>query len=445
MINSIALNQLSIRELGQWLARCSVIIGLVLMSFSIYLMNKVLVVGAILALLSIDWRTYWQLIKQHRTALIAVALFVLFLVGITYSLGSWHHTMRGLDKYTKLLFLPVFMPLFQDEKSRVAAMLSFVVGVTVSVLAVWLGFVKYPFVNAIDHSFLIAISAFICLRWMFVTRGVLRLLAASAFIFGCSYLLMISVQRTGYIALAGLITVFVWQQWRWRGLLAGAVLLVGLFVSLNHFSPRFQGRIQLAVKEIKIYPQRIEKKKRSIGMRLAFAEHSWDAIKRHPVVGNGTGSFFDVYPTTGGPLLYGRGFSHPHNEYILIAFQLGFVGLIVFLAWFIAILRESSRLPIFEKQLVQGLVVAFMLLGLCNASLFVNPAGDAFIVLLAVMFSASLRDSRASVGEMACDHLSPGGRGRAEGAGEGVEKVFSFSPSSPRCFPSSPRKRGPRI
>lgn len=128
-----------------------------------------------------------------------------------------------------------------------------------------------------------------------------------------------------------------------------------------------------------------------MGLRLSFLKYSGEIIKERPIFGSGTGSFYDVYKAIDHENKLGGGYSHPHNEYILILFQLGIVGLGVFLLWLLWLWRESFSLPEQEGRLLQGLIVAFAILSFCNASLFVNPSGGLFVIMAAVLSASSVK------------------------------------------------------
>jgi O-antigen ligase len=90
----------------------------------------------------------------------------------------------------------------------------------------------------------------------------------------------------------------------------------------------------------------------SAGLRLDWYKSSVQLIKKKPVFGYGTGAYeiaqkplvekTDIAPTT-----------DPHNEFLLTAVQIGFVGLSVLLALFFDPLRRSFQL-IHRKQTAQA-------------------------------------------------------------------------------------------
>ena len=76
-----------------------------------------------------------QLLKRSPVALIAVLLFVLFLISILYSPADVLYALEYLKKYRKLIFIPAIISLMEESQvARKNAEYSFVAGCIVLLL-----------------------------------------------------------------------------------------------------------------------------------------------------------------------------------------------------------------------------------------------------------------------------------------------------------------------
>lgn len=437
------------RLLSFRMAQLLLLYGVILLPTGAGHMNNILIAVAALALLSGQVKEKWAMIRAQRTTAWILLFSFILIASIFYTQGTLKYAIQGLVKYEKILFFIAYLPLLADKNFRDLVLNVFILSALISVVIIMSGLVEpEPLINAIDSAFIVSVVSFVLLR-KYLEGGQWRWLYGALFVFVGAYLLLFNVERTGYLLfLGGLGTAF-WQTFRWRGLLIGLSLILTLVVGLYSFSPSFQHRLYEGFQEARAYTSDDVKISRSIGvrlgliaevykvpiesdssinnfpslyntyldkqgfifekfwflhphadirlssigLRLGFMQYSWREIKKHPWFGNGNGSFHDVYWAGGGPTIGDDYLGHPHNEYILILFQFGVVGLMIFLLWQGVMWFESFQLPQQEQYLLQGLLVSFALLGLCNASLFVNPSGVVFVIL-ATLFLAAKTDKR---------------------------------------------------
>ncbi len=449
MEQTIALAQSGIwRQVNKNLVRLSFLIGIILLPFSTHLMGQVLVAGVMLAFISREWRQKWPVTSAQRTTFWVVIFFGMIFLGVFYSGGTFKSTLNGFFRCSKVLYFIAFFPFMIQKSVRDFILNAFIVSVLVSIVVIVGKFVDEPLVNAIDSSFLVGVCNFFVLR-KFFDNNQWRWMYGILFIVISSYLLLYNIERTGYVMFFGGLATFFWQCYRWKGMVAGALLMSSLIGGLYAFSPTFQLRINLAAQEAQRYITNEHKgsviaarwapavvaetqdehqvlghavigslfesyqakqglldlrkwflfphadiKDSSIGLRLGFVQYSWREIKKHPWIGNGTGSFIDVYRAGGGPGLGEFLLPHPHNEYISVWFQLGLVGLALFLILQWVIWFESFKLPKPEQYMLQGLLVCFALLGFCNASLTVNPSGNLFILMTTLFLASKIQERK---------------------------------------------------
>lgn len=350
------------------------------------------------------WHEKWQIIKENKIILGGIVLLCLFAIGTFYQLVPLKFAGQGFAKYTKLGYLIFLMPLFVKEFWRKIAIHALFVGVFINVVVAFLclwhvtPFAQYHgtmggyFIHPIYVSVLTAFSLFV-LANLLVDEKSYRVLYATLFILFSYTLFFVYVERTGYLIVFAALVLFLWQRWRWRGVLFSFLTVLVLLGGLYKFSPVFKQRMEVGVVDLQDY--RAHKYQTSLGYRLEFAKYSFKVIRERPIFGSGTGSFPLLYAKTGGPLLdENQLLGHPHNEYILITFQLGAVGLLVFLAWIIMQWYYSYELPLPYRRMAQGLIITFIINSFCNASLYINATGMLYIVFLSVFFAAQYQTIR---------------------------------------------------
>lgn len=379
------------------IARISIYLGIACSMLCVPMLNKFYWLAVILFIFSGSLFQSGSVLIKDKVIVTALILVGLFAIGIFYTQGSTHFGLRVCNKYLKLIYLLMFIPLFTEKKYRDYAVIAFITSVMVSEVFAYLHYFKvillgfgpgkhWLFVQDLDASFVVSFACF-----LFATIAVeykkYRFLALLALAI-CSFdILVLNQERAGYLVYMGLTGLFLWQRLKWRGLLSAVLVVPLLFTSLYMFSPKFNNRINLVVHNITEYQKGNETT--SIGLRLAFAKYSFMVIREHPIFGAGTGSFEELYRKLNGPKLENNTWpAHPHNEYLYVLFQIGTIGLAVFLYWFYLLLKASFALAQYERYLLQGLIVAFCLLSVCNASLLVNPAGAIFVTFASVFLAS---------------------------------------------------------
>jgi O-antigen ligase len=381
------------------LARFSIYLALASLMFCVPLMNKCYYLAAILFFISGHWRQVWPVLLKDKIVIVAVLLVSFYFIGMVYSEASWHMAFRATIKYLKLLFLLFFIPLFNNKNSRNTAFFIFILGVMVNEIFTYLHFFNvfnfgfgpgkhWLFVQDIDAGFIVSFAAFLLANYCFDNRR-FRLIALFCFLILSFDILFLNQERTGYLIYLVLAGLFLWQRMKWRGLISAMIAIPLLFGSLYLTSHKFHDRVNQVVTNISDYQH--GKEVTSIGLRLVFAQFSFNVIKHHWLIGTGTGSFQEMYKKANGPKLDdGTWPSHPHNEYIATTYHLGIIGLFVLIYWFYLQIKASFTLPKEMRYLFQGLIVGFILLGFCNASLLVNPASGFFIVLLSLFLAIKI-------------------------------------------------------
>lgn len=362
----------------------------------------------LLALLLVCWlaaggcRTLPAQLKTHPVACIALLLFGLLTLGLAYGKRYEGDAMRYWLKYIDLAFVPIFVAIFREKLTRELALKALGGALLLSMLVSFLSplgllyenpmvppnSLEYPvgFKYSITHSLLVAFGAFLCLLvarettsrgWRFALWAISLVAAVNV--------LTVVISRTGYLILAVLLLYFFIARLRWRGAAIAACAGALLFAAGYFGSAVFQQRVDTAVTEMKEW-QPEERSNTSVGMRMEFYRGSLGIIREHPLFGAGTGSFPAAYAAVNA----GRDVEaalNPHNEYLLIAAQIGLVGLACLLCLFFLEWRLAARLSAFYRDLARGLVLVFVIGCLFNSLLLDHTEGLFFAWMTGLCFS----------------------------------------------------------
>ena len=352
--------------------------------------NILLVLVAVLWLAAGGLKQKVEVISTNAVALSALALFCMLAAGLAYGARNPGDGLGYLGKYSDLLFVPIFITLFQDARYRdialrwfcAAMVLSFVVA-EMSLLGMLdgnpvlsrnpgsMGAFKY----SITHGLLAAFAAFLfALLARREERLPYRVLFVVLALVAVKNVLFVSVSRTAYIVLVLLSLYFFFVSFRGRNLWIGILLLAAALAAAYAGSPVLKERVDKVATEISEW-RASGPSEGSVGLRLEWYRTSLSIVRDHPVLGAGTGSPPRVYAERAGGQTT-RATTNPHNEYLLIAVQTGLAGLALLLHLFWQQVRLSARLasPV-EVHLARGLVIMIAVGCLFNSLLLDHTEG----------------------------------------------------------------------
>ena len=369
--------------------------------------DSILLVISIVALATlavIRYKEYLVALAKHPMTQRTTLLFALLALGALYGDRFAGDTGRFLGKYGELLCVPLLLLAFRTASVRSRALhalaASFIIVLVLS-YAVHAGWVPptaqihgYPgnaavFKKDLTHNFLMAYAAFLFLqlgwaarapriRWAWIAVAVLATIDVVLMVRG----------RTGQLVLFALV-LYSGYAWRgWRGFAITLVALGAVAAALVMTPGPFQARVDRTFKEAREW--RDESSARDpVSARLDYYRNSVRIIAEHPL-GVGTGGFPKAYEaiirgTQSPPSV------NPHNEYLLIAVQIGIVGLIALLWLFYTQWKLAPTLPTaLEAHLARGLVIAFAIGCIFNSLLLDHTEGLLFAWLTAVLYGGLL-------------------------------------------------------
>lgn len=319
--------------------------------------------------------------------------------------------LQWFCKYTKILYIVFLLPLFVTQTSRNVVLncliTSVFIGVSISYLnnIGWLDMAviyKLKFLpgeglrgiigNITQFSILTAFVCYILLnriaakKQLFLSVMLLLLLSG--------HLYFINTERTGGFLLLILVGLFICQYLGLKKIWLAVICLPLILATLYFVSPNFKTRLHSAISDVKLYTQAKEEHT-SLGLRFAFVDYSLKIIKEHPFFGVGMGGFWPAYEKFGGPIIPGKPrLNEPHNDYIFLTVQAGFLGLAAMLLWIGLQWYGTLSLWPLEKRLAQALIVTFCLSSLANPIISITPTGGMYAIFLAVLFAARITNRR---------------------------------------------------
>ena len=187
--------------------------------------------------------------------------------------------------------------------------------------------------------------------------------------------------RTGYIVLLIFIAIELFRllkgRWRLMAFLSPIILSLVFYA----VSPTFSKNLMEIPTNTKSYleTQAIS----SEGLRLEMWRASIYAILNKPILGYGIGSMPEVYKVNGGMIK--EPVSQPHQQYLFWWVEFGFIGLLIMLGFFFALIKDSSKIDKEAKNTLQSTMAVLFVVGLFNCPFFGVGMGEFFFLEIAVI------------------------------------------------------------
>lgn len=339
-----------------------------------------------------NFREKSRRISANPVALWSLGLFVLFVVGTIYTSADSATGLDILGKYHKLLYIPIIISVLRDDHWRHLAYAGLLVAILINMLFTYgilagllppgPGGQEYTlFKGRIAWPYFMAFATFL-MAHHFILEPKRRWFWGLLIILALYNILYMNSGRTGQVIILFLLLLFSFQQGRWRGLVLGAAAGIFLIVLGITTSPLIQQRLTQEA----IGLQKEEVASTSTGLRIDFYKNTLKLVAAHPVLGTGTGSFaprYQIMAQSAGTAAT----DNPHNEYLMIATQLGLIGLAAFLLMGYCQWKSATTLDTPYREAAQGLVIAMAIGCLFNSFLLDHSEGYFYVVVTGVLFS----------------------------------------------------------
>ena len=335
----------------------------------------------------------------------ALLLLTWMLLSLLWSHASLQNTFMGVWKYRKLLYVPLMVMLFADAVWRDRAIKAWLGAAVVLMLYSLIRLLPDPIGDGqmgvhpalplstysyISLGFVLIPALTLGLAWMARARTATeKSLGALVAMLTVAFVVLAQQGRTTYVTLTALVIYFVLSQLKSKQKwLAMAALLV-IAMSVGLFSTKVQNRLNEVIADSRV--GQTTETISSSGLRIGFWRTTVDIVKHNPILGTGMGTWADEYrkyvaSTPNTPKISPLG-GNPHQEYLLMASQLGLIGLALFLAWLVRCIFASKELTNNERIAAQSLLIAFIVSCFFNSTLFDSATGHFYCIGLGILFA----------------------------------------------------------
>jgi O-antigen ligase len=338
-----------------------------------------------------------------------VALCVLALVGIAWTDAPLDERLSGFQSFLKLLAIPLLLVQFRRADQGRRVVLAFLASCTVLLATSFIHkliFVhdwrlrRVPGIPVKDYivqsgEFLLCAFALAHLAlsaWLQHRRTVALALAALALLFLANIMFVMS-SRTTLVVFPAMLIVLVVQRLSWKSGIAFVLAAAVVAVVAWNTSPFLRIRALMAIEEVTRYHS--EDAATSSGYRLEFWKKSIEFVAQAPVIGNGTGATKSLFRAAAtGTGISAASTDNPHNQTLIIAVQLGLVGVALLYAMWLAhaLMFRGADWP---SWIGLGVVVQTVVSALFNSQLFYFTPGWIYVFGVGVLGGIVLRDAAA--------------------------------------------------
>ena len=347
----------------------------------------------------------WAVDLKNPAVSGALMLMAWMLLSLLWSHTSLQNTMIGIWKYRKLLYVPLMVALFADAAWRDRAIKAWLAAAVVLMLYSLIRLLPDPIGDGhmgVHPALPLSTYSYISLGFVLIpalTLGLACMLRAQSVtekslgalvaLLTVAFVVLAQQGRTTYVTLTALVIFFVLSQLkRKQKWLAMAALFI-VAASVGLFSTKVQNRVNEVLADSRV--EQTTETISSSGLRIGFWRTTADIVKHNPVLGTGMGTWADEYrkyvvSTPNTPKISPLG-GNPHQEYLLMASQLGLIGLAFFLAWIARSIFASKQLFLNDRIAAQSLLIAFIVSCFFNSTLFDSATGHFYCIGLGILFA----------------------------------------------------------
>ncbi|OGV34547.1 MAG: hypothetical protein A3E88_01960 [Legionellales bacterium RIFCSPHIGHO2_12_FULL_35_11] len=339
---------------------------------------------------------------------ISIVLLVLFAgLAAFWSPASMPEKLLVLEKWSKLLYLPILVAGLYNLKTRSSAVNAFLVAMFLTcLLSIYMHLTgKWQvgkitadsvFRNHIMTGIMMAFATYLSGIMFLQAKNYQRLYFLVLTALFSYQILFINQSRTGYAIYFLLMSLLVVQKLKFRDAILGLMSLCLIFGASLFFSATLASRVGLVYQEIANYNK---DKNSPIGYRIQFHQFAENLMQRHPIIGNGTGSFTYLFknenpvpawtsdPTHSGKLL------EPHSQYWFVAAELGGIGILLFGIFYFELLFRFWRLGNMAPVAI-SLFLVLIAGNFTDSLLFYSGSGYFFLMFFALFLSEKVLEPR---------------------------------------------------
>jgi len=307
----------------------------------------ILVVAWLIALLPTIRPDDVRAVMRHPAAWLPVALVALSAIGMLWAHVPWSERFVGFGAFFKLLTIPLLLIQFRESERVHWVLLSFLGSCILLLLASYGGVaIGYSFRSfgvpvrdyiAQSGEFILCVAGlfYVAMTYWAQRRTALMLAILAVIVLFLANVFYVTSSRTSLVTVPLLFVLFALTQCRWTQMFAllASVVVVAAIVWAS--STYVQERILGIFTEVETHG--INNKPTSSGERVEFWRQSLTIMEQAPVIGHGTGSVKAKFAEVVAAENTGRQPTvNAHNQTFMVAIQLGFAGVLVLYAMWVA-------------------------------------------------------------------------------------------------------------
>lgn len=340
------------------LARWLLILELIALLFSPPLTNLFELTLFALFISSSILRQRFVLASKQPIVIATLLFYSLILIDTSYSIETWQASLSAFWGWRKIMLLPIAVALFDEEIWKQKLILVFV---KVAVVCVSLSYISKIFQFNIHHSYPIGIiirnhatqgimfsAAAFAIAMLLISNPKLftktqKWIYAACIMLLTSNVIYLTPGRSGYLALIvlALTTAFAYAYQNKKLLIPLMILTILPILLLS--SANVKQRVSQAVNEAEFYKSNAEAT--AMGIRMVLWNNTIELIRERPLFGYGTGGFQKAYKAkVENSPLWKQDITHdPHNQFLKITTEQGFVGLLFFIGMILSFFWQKVQ------------------------------------------------------------------------------------------------------
>ncbi len=354
-----------------------------------------------------NYKIKFTRIVHNPAALMALALFGFYIIGVFYSSAEWHERLMYLGKYQKLLFIPLIIGVMKTDEMREYALNAFLLSMIFVLLVSylkWFGWVfhkdigegYFVFKGRIAHGIFMSFALYLMMHKALKSIGILRVLWIILSLLAVFNVMVLVNGRTGQIIVVALMIWFAFEIWGLKSLKYWlGILLVGFIVVQT--LPDFLPHPRLLDTQKELAEHQSNGFQTASGQRMEMYKNTLSLIKQHPILGGGTGSIVNEYAQLAKTNNLTMSVTNPHSQFLLTIQELGVVGVVVLVLMWLVTWKTSYHLSSIDGGiLLRGLILT-MVIGSIFNSLLLDAGEGKFYCLLAGVFLSAYKPDKVLV------------------------------------------------
>ena len=387
---------------------------LVLASFSLSMPTAWISVMSFLILLiwfiTGNFNLKFAKIKENPAAVASLILLGLYCLGTLYGSAVLPEKIVYLEKYSKLLLIPLIIGILDSDAVRRYCIQAFLAGIFLLLFISYgkwlhllpmnlgihdfgsLNFGYVAFKNRIAHSVLVSFGMYIMLLKAFQKPKAIHygwLISSFLAFFNMFYLVN---GRTGQMIALVLVIFFIARKFSRKGALCAVILLASIAYFKNDLIFLLPERTMAISQELHEHQPNNINSITSSGIRMEMYKNTSALILKSPLIGYGVGSLkeeYRSYTISKDTIL--KEISNPHNQYLFTLFDLGFLGFFALINLFYSFWFVSQKAKKIEGikaiDYMEGLLITVMIGSFFNSMILDATEGKFFCVMAGIILS----------------------------------------------------------